>query len=225
MAEVGHITGQRCRVAIVRCDVLHFMHQAERQRGGVVQVDIQRAVVAVTGVGVVIDFAISVVTGRDETPAHAAGVIQRPAQVDFFVVGVPGAIAAFDVALELGSRALAHHVDDATQFTGAAEQPRRAAHDFDTVERRQRRYGTEDAGHRRRQAVNVEFAVLIATGVDRRPAAVVGQGTQAGGVLGQVIQVYELAVFDVVLGVYGDRLGMSFSAAGVLVPTVAASTL
>ncbi|MNH15524.1 hypothetical protein D3C79_751380 [compost metagenome] len=122
------------------------------------------------------------------------------------MVGVPGAIAAFDVPLELGGRALAHHVDDAAQFAGTAEQPGRATHDLDTVECRQRWYCTEDAGHGRRQAVDIELAVLVATGVDRRTAIVVGQGSQAGGVLGQVIEVHEPAVLDVVLGVDGDRL-------------------
>ena len=206
VAEVRYFTGQCRRVTVVRGDIFHFVDQAERQLGVVVQVDVQRTVVAVAGVGVVVDFAIGVVARGDETPAHPAAIIQRPAQVDFFMVGVPGAIAAFDMALEFGGRALAHHVDDAAQLAGAAEQTGRAAHDLDPVEGRQRRHGAEDTGHRGRQAVDVEFAVFVATGVDRRTTAVVGQGAQACGVLGQVIQVYELAVLDVVLGIHGDRL-------------------
>ncbi len=179
-AEVFQAAVDGGRVAVVRKDVLGLVDQPEGHDGGVGQVDVQRAVEALAGVGVVVDFAVGVGAGDDRTAAHAPLLVERAGQVGFQVIGVPAAVAPGQAALEFAGRALAHHVDDAAHLAGAVEQPGRPAHDLDPIERRQRRQRTVDAGHRRGQAIDVEFVVLVAARIDRRAPAVVAQGAQAG---------------------------------------------
>ncbi len=205
--QIQQIAGGVGRVTVVRRDVLFLVQESQRQHGAVGQVELQGAIEVLRGVGVVVHLAIGVGLGQHGTAAYVAGRCQCTREVGFQVAGVEAAIAAGDAALEVTGRALEHHVDDAAHLAGAVEQPRWPTHDLDPVERRQHGHGAVDTGHGRGQAIDIELVVFVAAGVDRGAAAVVGQGAQAGGVLGQVVQVHELPVLDVIVGVDRDRLG------------------
>ncbi|MNH04790.1 hypothetical protein D3C79_640960 [compost metagenome] len=81
----------------------------------------------------VIHEVLTVGVGRDHAPTQLAVKGQRPGQVDFAAVVVPGTGRGVELELVVVQWALAHQVDHAAWITGTGQQAAGTAQDFNVV--------------------------------------------------------------------------------------------
>ena len=183
---------------------------AHGQQGVGGQVEFEDAVVGRGLARIVVEERLLVLVGRHCAAANIAGFGQRPADVQFAAVVVPGAHAQGGVALELGGGLLAHQVDGGAQGAGAGQQAGGTLEHFHPVvdghvaEGVASRIG--DVAHGGGNAVVLEVVDRETAGVVVGAVGVVGRDGDARGVAHHVVDVVEAEIFHVLPGDHGDRL-------------------
>ncbi|MNH12238.1 hypothetical protein D3C79_717730 [compost metagenome] len=186
------------------------MIDAQAHQGAVAEVDFERSVKDVAVLLVPVHEGIVELLGRDHAPAQVAGRRQRPGDVRFQALEIPGADTALHIGLELAGRALADHVDHAAGVARAGHQPGGAAHHFHPVVDGHVEQG---AGHGAGLVFLVSGDAVELVGVDGAAAridvealaAILGHG-HAGGLVEHIGHVAQLLVIHALAGDDADRL-------------------
>ncbi|MNV19518.1 hypothetical protein D3C71_1103840 [compost metagenome] len=181
---------------------------AQRQQGVAREIRFQHAVHLGRFRTPVIQERIAVFVHGHGAAAQAAVESQRSRGVDHAAVVVPAAGRGFDDKLGFGQRLLAHQVDDAARITHAAEQARRAAHDFDAIVERQvlaRVVGVR-AQRQRRAAIDLHARDLETAGVEIERVVVGALHRDACRVRHRIADAGEALVVDLLASHHGHGL-------------------